>query len=791
MRGGNSKQITASGASRFVEAALAALLMTGPSIAAELNFAPDDGSSSSTTVVQVAKKPAAERSILVAKGTISEEPAKPPVQSRPRRRLEPISNISQNIPELAEPVAAAPQQAIPQVIAPPQVMAPAPIATPELPVAVETDADPAPEMISELSEEPATDDIAEVIEEPAAEEIAEIREVPATEQIEPSVEDIAEATTQPEAEPVVDETPSAGAEAMVAAGATTLESVTFHGITPGISTRSEVLTDWSPPANADTSSATLNFQFDGLKSVDVKFAGEIVNSIAITLDKPAPMSEMITSMQLEGVRPVVISDDAQTRFRQVFPERGVVLTLNEAAGMVVATDDESNAVEQQVSEVLLETINSKSFLLRAKESAKKSLTESIADLEQVVTLERNSADAKYLLSCHNLAIGKAVTAERHAAEAVEIDPTNAKYRLQWAKCLGDLARYDRAVAEARKVLELPNVESLTRAAALEEMGQLAALGSAEVSDRSIQLHSKAIEIADKLANSEDSERRHQAQCVLIDAHLAIAAQIAQGNFQDKNQAVPQWIERASALTEALIDEDARFLPRRLQVAVSALAAATNLDKPINPKLWVEEAENTVKELLAETNDQLIESQYDWELGLAYLHAADIEHLRSDAASAKKFGKLAEGKLSVLSGQRDELPDTGYTMGRLYFQIGAVYAVHEEDHTAACKWYDQAVDLLLNPVPVTTLAVPQQHGDALVSMGVSYWRTSDRERAVELTLAGVELIEEAVDAGLLASPALSIPYENLSAMYQALGKTEPAARYQLLARKVSGNLVDAQ
>jgi tetratricopeptide (TPR) repeat protein len=233
------------------------------------------------------------------------------------------------------------------------------------------------------------------------------------------------------------------------------------------------------------------------------------------------------------------------------------------------------------------------------------------------------------------------------------------------------------------------------------------------------------------------------------------------------------------------------MPCRLQVAVSALAAATNLSKPINPKLWVEEAEETVKLLQEETPDVLTCSQYDWQLGLAYLHAADIEHLRSDAASAKNFGKLAEAKLSELSRQRDELPDTGYTMGRLYFQIGAVHAVHEEDHTAACKWYDQAVDLLLNPVPVTTLAVPQQHGDALVSMGVSYWRTNDKDRAVELTLAGVELIEEAVDAGLLGSTSLSVPYENLSAMYQALGKTEPAARYQLLARKVNGSLTDSQ
>jgi tetratricopeptide (TPR) repeat protein len=787
MRGGISKQTTAGSASRIAEVTLSVLLMAGSSYAAELNIVPADGSSSSTAVVQVAKKPAGERSILVAKGTISEEPAKPVVQSRPRRRLEPISKISQNIPELAEPVTSAPQVAAPRA-AVPQAVAPAPLAVPGPTVEAEVAADPAPEFNTETLE------IDQTIEAPAAEEIAESKEDQAADGIvevedHPAAEQVADDAVN---EPVVEEVRPQSSEAMAPAGATALEAVTFHGITPGISTRSEVLSDWNAPAEADTNAEVLSFQFDGLKSVEVNFAGEIVKSIAITLDKPAPISEMITSMQLEGVQPVVISDEAKTHFTQVFPERGVVLTLNELAGMVIATD-EGNAtnVEQQVSEVLLETINPKSFLLRAQKTAKVSLTEAIADLEQVVTLARNSGEAKYLLSCHNLAIGKAVTAERHAAESVEIEPQNPEFRLQWAKCLGDMARYDRAVAEARKVLELPKVEPLTRAEALEELGQLAALGSAEVSERSIQMHSKAIEIADKLANSEDPETRHAAQSVLIDAHLAIAAQIAQGNFQDKNQAVPQWIERASALTEALIDEDASFLPRRLQVAVSALGAATNLDKPINPKLWVEEAEGTVKELLAENSDQLIESQYDWQLGLAYLHAADIEHLRSDAASAKKFGKLAEEKLSLLSGQRDELPDTGYTMGRLYFQIGAVYAVHEEDHTSACKWYDQAVDLLLNPVPVTTLAVPQQHGDALVSMGVSYWRTSDRERAVELTLAGVELIEEAVDAGLLGSTALSIPYENLSAMYQALGKTEPAARYQLLARKVSGNLVETQ
>jgi tetratricopeptide (TPR) repeat protein len=430
-------------------------------------------------------------------------------------------------------------------------------------------------------------------------------------------------------------------------------------------------------------------------------------------------------------------------------------------------------------------VNPQAFLARAQETACQNLSLSIEDLETVATMERSSVEARRLLSYYNLNIGKAITAERYAAEAVDLAPQDPACRLQWIKSLRALARYDRAVTQTRTLLDTPGIEPLHRAQALEELAHLAALGSEKVSEQVIPLHSKAIEIADRLANSADAQLRHAAQLVLIDAHLGIASQIALGNFQDKTKAVTQWIERASALAEALVNEDASYLALRLRVAVSALSAATALEKPIDPRLWIEEAEETVSFLETDISDCITCGQYDWQLGLAYLHAADIEHVRSETLAAKKYGALAEEKLGEIARQRDELPDTGYTMGRLYFQIGAVYAVHEENHEAACKWYNQAAELLLNPVPVTTLAVPQQHGDALVSMGVSYWHTNDRDRAVSLTLAGVELIEQAVDGGMLTAQSLSIPYENLSAMYMALGKTEPAERYQLLARQVSG------
>jgi hypothetical protein len=113
------------------------------------------------------------------------------------------------------------------------------------------------------------------------------------------------------------------------------------------------------------------------------------------------------------------------------------------------------------------------------------------------------------------------------------------------------------------------------------------------------------------------------------------------------------------------------------------------------------------------------------------------------------------------------------LGRLYFQIGAVHAVLRGDHAEACKWYDRAIGPLAMPTPLTPLASPGSHGDALVSMAVSYWETGDRERAYEWTAAGAELVERAVAEGLLPREALEVPKNNYLAMARALGKIDLA------------------
>ena len=76
----------------------------------------------------------------------------------------------------------------------------------------------------------------------------------------------------------------------------------------------------------------------------------------------------------------------------------------------------------------------------------------------------------------------------------------------------------------------------------------------------------------------------------------------------------------------------------------------------------------------------------------------------------------------------------------------------------------------------------QFGDLFVSMGVSYWQVGKKEKAVELTQAGAELIQQAVQVGALELDALAVPYGNLASMHKQLGNGGRAEHFaQMMAR----------
>jgi tetratricopeptide (TPR) repeat protein len=563
-----------------------------------------------------------------------------------------------------------------------------------------------------------------------------------------------------------------------------LQAASFSGVTPGATTRAEVLSQWSDPLESQVGGKTLTYEQENFPSIVVTFKGDRVDSVRVQLFEPAKPRSLIARLGLSEFRSAVIADETGSPVRTLFPERGVTLNHRPTVGAAMATDSKSakSAAGEGVFEIVMRPIEASPFMLRAERAPESDYNNRIADLETAITLDGKSARAHWMLSRAKLAVFQAVEAERFAAEAVELEPENDEIRLQWAKCLTQLARYEQALEQTRAVLESKALAPIVRAEALEQMAVLASLGSQEVQQRAVPLHNKAIAMASALTKSDDADVRTAANRVLLAAHLAVAERIATGDWQNKDETVEQWISRASAIAETMIAAHQGDVSLRLQVADFALAAGGRLSPPINPEPWVAEAEGATADLEPTLNDSSARDLLNWRLGLAYYYAAEIQHRRGESDLAIKYGELADATLTPLAEPRSDLPDTAYVLGRLYFQIGAVYAVHRQDHQQACQWYDRGADILVQDVPLTPLANPGQHGDALVSMGVSYWEVGQRDRAYELTQIGVELVQQGISDGLLAGETLSVPQGNLDAMARALGKlpaetTEPAATDQ--------------
>src|SRR4029078_1670022 len=112
-----------------------------------------------------------------------------------------------------------------------------------------------------------------------------------------------------------------------------------------------------------------------------------------------------------------------------------------------------------------------------------------------------------------------------------------------------------AVHEVRGVLDRIDASPVVRAQAMHEMARLASLGDAEIAAKAISFDTRAIEMADKLATSEDVKERRAAKRVLIEAHLSVAEEIARQSFGDKIESLQQWVGRASGLAEDYIKNE--------------------------------------------------------------------------------------------------------------------------------------------------------------------------------------------------------------------------------------------
>jgi len=555
-----------------------------------------------------------------------------------------------------------------------------------------------------------------------------------------------------------------------------VETASFNRVTPGVTTLEEIEKAWGPPREMAHRNAQLVhlYVIEPFSWVEVSFLKDKVAAIVIRLDQAFPAKTVAEQLEMGNIQPVLVSNELGEVLGQSFPERGVLFSFEPS--------DTPGKASMRVHQIIIEPVSSESFVLRAETFMERRLEASLRDLAEAVKLDPNHARAHWLRARLLTAVGDVQAALEASSEAVRLEPRNPQYRMTRARVLGRLNRVDEGIEQAEQALADSESRPHVKAEIFGLLGDLHGSGKKPDYRRALDYHMNAIRTADPLAASRHPALRLAAKEVLVNAHLGAAHDIAWGLWEQKEQSVPRWIERAEAAAADLVQNEGGSAEHELQVAVRALAACVGLRDQVDPTPWVDKTLETTRRLLDEAGDSRRKRQLQWEAGTALYDAVQIYQMRGEHETALRCGGQAVEYLEAAAESHTNDASETYLLGRLYFRLGAIHAVGKQDHAAAVTWFEKGIPLFEETVPQLGEAEFGRLGETYVSMGVSYWEEGQKDRAVRLTKRGAELMHQAVIVGALAEPSLEIPYSNLATMAQHLGQNDQARQYLEEARR---------
>jgi len=562
-------------------------------------------------------------------------------------------------------------------------------------------------------------------------------------------------------------------------GPAEIEVTSFHGITPGASTRADVEKTWGKPKETRKLETGLMqlYSVAPFPRVEVAFASDNkVTSLVIRFERGFPSAQVADQLELSKVQPVLVSNELGEVLGQSYPERGVLFSFEPAP-------DPSKALKK-VTHIVLEPITAEPFVLRSETNIDARPEFSLHDADQAIKLQPGNARAQWLRSRALTSLGQHDAAAVAAAEAVRLEPRDARYQVTKAQTLQQSGHIAEAIPEAEKAITLSELRPHVKARAICLLGDLKGSGSHPDHKLGLQLHTQALQAANDLVSDKHPAIRVAAKEVLLDAHLGALQDIAWGMWREKERSAENWIIKASDIAQDLIKTEDGSDEYLFRVSTRALTADVGLQGKLDPAKWAKEVVRTGEVLINAAPEPGRKAELQWQVATSLYDAMQAFQMRGSPEEALRQGELAISYLEK-SGRQNKSPSAAYLLGRTYFRMGAVYANNRSDHRAAVVWFEKAVPLLGRAPPPEALIDLGRLGDSFVSMGVSYWSAGYRKKAVALTEHGADLIEESVRRGMHDRSLLVIPYSNLAAMNREMGDSAGANRAQQMAEKAKG------
>jgi len=547
----------------------------------------------------------------------------------------------------------------------------------------------------------------------------------------------------------------------------------FQGVMPGVTPNSKIVELLGEPrAKIETGGRVVNvYAIEPYDRVGIVLHGDVADSIHLHYKQPLNLKQAASELGLDSATAVTQTTSAAHEFLLTWPDEGISLHFQRSAGVDV------------VSRVTFTTAQPDAFLLRGLNRQWRDYNGALHDARAVQSLDPRREEAYRLEAQVALRMGQTAVAKKAIAEALAVTSATIDLLLlqvQVATAANELDGLMRRIRAIRNDVQLP---ALTRAKAAFAMGQINTKLSSPNYKQAFSFHSEANQRARELLKSSELAEQFGALELMVNAHLAIAHDIAFGEYttEEKNRAVPKWIELSWKFTAHLLANNYHDQALGLDVCRSSLELLKKLGKSVPLEVWEERITQQAASVLQlkGTSTEFMDHMR-WQQAMALYHATIIARQGKDGNRVQQLGlaayQLFRGPLTATTKTNhwDSTPTKAAMIG-LCYTLGSVEAIDNLDHVKAIQWYGQALQYLDTP-NIQQFAAEHAtkqsiglgwHGERLVSMGLSYWSTGNKTQGLRLTQQGIAWIETAVRDHGFPNHHLKIPYSNLAVMTKSL------------------------
>jgi len=549
-----------------------------------------------------------------------------------------------------------------------------------------------------------------------------------------------------------------------------IDPASFRGALPGKTTRQEIETTWGAGEAFTSGDGTtgLAWALEPFERVEVEIEGDVASSISIKLAEPVQLGDLARQLEIADLRTVAVKDEQGIRIGEVYPERGVIISVEPGT---------SNATA-----ILIEPLDADSFVLRAEGEIDKCSAYAVADLQYAIQIDPQHVRAQRLLLAMTSDQGKWRQALRLAESAGRLDPDDVWTKLKHAGVLLALNRPEEARVVLDRATALASSSPLVLAQTARLSGRIHLAQKSPDYQKAVDQFGEAIRRASPLLTKQSPALQAAAREVLLDAHLGTALAIAKGTWQQKSRVIPKWVSRADAVVKEFTGDEQERQVLELQLCRGALAVAAGSNEAIEPLPWVKRLLELRDTMGDGIGDPWRRRQIDWDVGQALADALAAAQKRGDATDMLDNATLTAAYLERGSEHRELTATERKGLGELMFRIGIMHSLQRGDHPTAVTWFDRAIPLWDDNDRFDRDGELGRLGESYVSMAISYWQVGRREDAVTLSRRGVDLMVAAVDKSQLEERSLAVAYGNLATMYAEEGDDQQSKNYAEMASR---------